>query len=282
MSKKLIYVFLFSLFWSLSIFFNKIALNLGADTLRFTILTTIITFALLSGYMVCVHRQQMARLKRDTLAVFFYLGIFVSTAYIAGSIGLRLSTSINYSFLIKSSLMFVIILAAVFLRESLTRQKIQLMVVFMLGTYLLTTSGQWIVPRLGDVLILGAGLCFAAATIIQKKLSDTLHPDTGAWGRLAGAFAIQIFILPFIGSSMPASVIPYLILVSVCNALLAVFLSRALTHGSANYLTMMSMMVPVFNTALGWMLLGESLAFVQVAGGMLILISGIIVHIYNI
>ncbi len=282
LSRKLLLVSLFSLSWSLSIYCNKLALNRGGDPLTFTFVTTAMTAFFLSLYVVLLRRKDLLSLRLKDYRALGILGLFVAAAYVSGNVGLRWTTSINYSFLVKSSLVFVIILAAFFLREPLTRAKTVLMVLFVAGAYLLTTSGKTILPNRGDVLIIFNGLCFAAATILQKKLASRMHPDIAGWGRVYAAFVVLLLFVPFLERSIPSGVMGYLLIASVFNTMVAITLSRSLAISSAGYLTMMSMMVPVINSVLGAAFLHESLSLVQVIGGLLIIVSGVAVHQYEV
>lgn len=283
MSKKLLYVSIFSLSWALSIFFNKLAINIGIKPVPYTVQTTLVSVVLLTIYVFFAFKKELRKINIEALRNLFFIGSLVGTAYIAGIYGLRLSTSINYSFLIKSTLVFTILLAFIFLKEKVDRKKALLLSAFIIGAYLITTGGKTIIPKIGDLLIIFAAFCFSSALVIQKQLTRKINPDIIAWGRMSFA----LFVLLLVGFFVKANffqliALRYVVLVGLLSAVLVIYLSKAISVSSASYITMMSMSVPVINTLLGTVFLKETMNIFQIIGGILIISNGILVHKWKI
>jgi len=283
LDKKLIYISMFSLFWSLLIFLNKVALNSGVKEVPYTIQTTIVSCSLLVIYNILTKRKEFKKVKLEHLKILFFIGIFVGTAYILSIYGLRLSTSINYGFLIKSSIVFTLLLAYVFLKEKMDKIKVILMIVFIIGVYLVTTKGKMIVPKIGDLLILATAFCFSTALIIQKPLTAKIHPDIVSLGRVFFALLVILSLIPIMKLNILEIIgLKYVLISGLFAANVTIFLSKTISVSSASYLTMMSMMVPVIVAILGVIFLKEHMNIFQIVGGLMIIVSGILTQKKNI
>lgn len=279
LDKKLLYVTIFSLSWALNIFFGKLALNTGIRPIAFTIQSTFIAAILLTIYIVLTRRKELGKINTGVLRNLIFIGILVGAAYVAGTYGLKLSTSVNYSFLIKSTLVFTILLAAIFLREKIDKGKFLLMFTFIAGAYFITTGGTVIVPKVGDLLTFFTAFCFSSALIIQKPLTKKISPDVIGWGRVLFALVVVLLLAPFMKANIFEFTAPkFVVLVGVTSSILAVYINKTISVSSASYFTMMSMIVPVISSLLGILFLNETMNIFQVVGGILIILSGVFVQ----
>jgi len=227
-----------------------------------TFQTTLISVVVLSLYLMLAMRQELNKINTNVFKKLIYIGFFVGIAYVAGIYGLQLSTSINYSFLIKSTLVFTILLAFFFLKEHMSLSKLTLMAIFIIGAYLISTGGKIIVPRVGDLLTLLAAFCFSAAVVIQKPLTEKINPNVIGWGRVFFALVfVAIVIIALKVDVFKIAALGYVMVAGIMNAVLAVYINKTIAVSSASYLTMMSMTVPVINSLLGVALLNESMSF---------------------
>lgn len=283
MDKKLLYVSIFSFSWALIIFFNKLALNTGVKPVAFTVQTTLSGTALLTTYIISTKRKELRKINIEILKNLIFIGILVGSSYIAGIYGLKLSPSINYSFIIKSTLVFTILLAFIFLKESLSKNKLLLMLIFILGAYFITTGGKTIVPRVGDLLTVTAAFCLSAALIIQKPLTEKVEPDIIGWGRILFTSIAVLLLTPFLKVNIFEVITPEIVvIVGGLSAILAIYINKTISVSSTSYLAMMSMMVPVINSISGIFFLNETMNIFQVVGGVLIVLSGVLVHKWKI
>src|SRR6056297_1028655 len=155
--ERLIYSLSATFSLSLAIFFKKKAL-----------LSTILPFELLLQFMVIsaiiltinlflFQKKDVKKIKKTTWSqrkCIFFAGTFLLGAYILTTFGLEFTTSINYSFITRSNLIFTTILAYFFLKEKMHLEKSLLIIGFFIGIYLVTTKGETIIPQIGDLLIL--------------------------------------------------------------------------------------------------------------------------------
>ena len=281
--RKFIYVSLFTLSWALAIFFRKLALNLGAHPVAFLMQSGLVSVSILTTYIALLKRKQLKKIKKHTLKELGFMGLLVGFAWIADTWGLKLTTSINYSFIIKSGFVFSIIFAYIFFGEKITKHKMYLIILFLVGVYFLTTGGTSIIPKAGDLLVILAALFYSGSTIMQKNLVKQLDSDIVAWIRTSSAVFVLGIFLSFIHLQNFAIVEPvYIVIVGALLALTTIYLNKALTVSSVTYLTMMTMTVPVLNVLLGTFILHESITSIQLVGGVIILLSAGVVQFLKI
>jgi len=267
----------------MNIFLNKLALNQGIVPLSYTIQTAFVSVIIINSYLLFSKKWQGINLSKKIHANLIGMGFFVGIAYILGTYGLLYSTSINYGFLIKSTLVFIILLAWVFLKERLTKEKLLLLFLFVIGAYLISTAGKALVPQLGDLLILGSAFCFSCAIVIAKPLTKHVKPEILGGYRLTISFIFLIPLIPIFGlDTFIVKEALNVLIVGISIAVLAIYINKTISVSSASYLTMMSMMVPVIVAILGYTFLHEPVNLAQFIGGILIILSGILVHKYHI
>ncbi len=283
LSSKFIAVSIFSVLWSMLIVMNKFVLNLDANPILYLMYYQGIASIILFSYSFDLKKQKMEKLKREDILKIILLGFGVSVAIVISTIGLKLSTSINYSFIIKSGVVFGPLSAFFFLNERLSKVKIVLMPIFLLGVYLISTDGQAIIPERGDVLILISASIFSLTDILMKKLTNTIQSDIVAALRgLSVTFFLFVFSLIFVGSLSPNISPLYIIISGILAATTQFFLLKTISLSSVSYLSMMTMAAPVIVSVIGFFFMKEPFTIMHVIGGAVIIVSGLLVEKYKI
>ncbi len=193
LNKKIIYITVFSFSWALKIFFDKIALSKGVNPVAFVTQSVFISVLILTAYMLIKSKNELKNLNLDTCRGLFFAGFFLGMGYIAGLYGLKHSTSINYSFVIKSSIIFTPLLVILFLKEKKDKNRLYLIIAFIIGIYLILSGGHPFLPKISDLSILVSAFCFSCVVIAQKMLTKKANSTIIAWGR--NFFALPIFMI---------------------------------------------------------------------------------------
>lgn len=281
LSKKLVYSSTVAILLAFTTFIQKIALNIGVPPLTLSVQLILIATIILNINLLLQRKyiKQIKNMKRQEWKNAFFAGFFLISTYLASIYGLRFTTSINFSFIIKSSLIFIPLLAFFFLQEKITKEKIFLIFTFIIGIYLITTRGQFILPRFGDLLIILAAFLFSSFTIINKKLAKMLEPEIISWG-VTSCTAIFALILIFILRINVFSSIGllYVLLSGLADALIFLFINKTIRITNMTYYVMMTMFAPVINLILGILFLNETINSIQLIGGVILIISGIMVQ----
>jgi len=281
-SKRLVYSSTVTILLSFSIFFKKIALTKNVLPMTLLIQFILISSIILNLNLLFFQRKYIKKIKNIKQREWkntFFAGVFLIFGYLASTYGLRFTTSINYSFIIKSNLIFIPLLAFFFFQEKITKEKIFLAFIFLIGIYLVTTSGQFILPHFGDLLIIVAAFFFSSFTIINKNLVKILEPEIVSWGVTSFAAVLALIISFFLKINVFSSIgILFVFLSGLVEALIILFINKTIRITSMTYYVMMTMFVPVINLILGILFLNEMINFIQLIGGIILIISGIMVQ----
>lgn len=284
-TNPLLNVILFSLFWATKIVLVKYILNTGVGVPPLLIIVTSIGLIVMLGVVCTFDFKSLVKCFRNKKILACLLGI----GAVQYGFGTLLSTSataytsaINIGFLSKISSVYLVFLAAVFLKEELTKTKLITLAISLLGVWLLVTKGSSIYFNRGDILILLAALFWSIGNVLLKIFmkSYTIPPNTVSLFRpisfllllplffsLWSKLEIQVDFTIF--NSCQSLVLP--VLLGVINALVWVFLNRSLHYCTASYMTLMSMLTPVIVVALSFVFLGEAISLIQIIGGALII-----------
>ena len=161
------------------------------------------------------------------------------------------------------------------------------------------TKGQVLLPRIGDLFILGACFCWSLGNVLVRKFlkSQPISADVvtiqkpiagmsmllgmiAVFSLFSSAFGNQSQILPC--CSFSVSYLPYAIGSGFCLAMAWIYLNRTLKVATASYMTLMSMVTPVIVGLLAFIFLGETLVWVQVIGVGMILLGGVVIYFSDI
>jgi len=296
-------ILMFSGFWALQIFVTKLALNAGAQVLSFQLLSILVALAILTILLLPIIGREFKSLYSETPDLFWKLffanGIQSGLGTCLSIIGISLTSAINAGFLVKLATVTTILFAWLILKERLTVIKLLMVITMLSGAYLLTTKGQILLPRIGDLFILGACVCWSLGNVLVRKYlkSQPVKVEVVTFQKpLAGLPVILVLVsialwAPEIFGSLtqvlscckpPLAVLPH----TIGNGLLLVFtwtyLNNTLKISSASYMTMMSMVTPVFVSLLAMIFLGERMVWIQVIGAGMIILSGVITYFSGI
>ena len=114
---------------------------------------------------------------------------------------------------------------------------------------------------------------------MNKNLVKILEPEIASWGVLS-CVAILALIFGFILkiNIFSSTGILFVFLSGLSEALIILFMNKTIRITSMTYYVMMTMFVPVINLILGILFLNETISFIQLVGGIVLIISGIIVQ----
>ena len=296
-------VLMFSSFWAFQIFITKLGLLAGGLVIPFQLVMILTAFF---ATMVLLLRHSAAAfiaLFKNQPGLFWKVflanGIQSGLGTSLSIIGIALTDTINAGFLVKVSTVTTILFARIVLKENLSRLKMIVVFVMLGGAYLLTTKGQSLVPRVGDLLILGACVCWSSGTVMVRKILKTqavpadvitLQKPVASLTVFGGLIAVLVFLPKIFGDlgdifsccSLPSRNLTYAIISGVFLAMTWIYLFRTLNIATASYMTLISMVTPVIVGVLAMIFLRESLNWVQIIGVAMILVSGVAVSLGGI
>lgn len=195
MKKGILLVFLTAIISGFSIFINKFSVSV-INPYIFTGLKNIAVAVLICGLLLAMKDWKLLKnLSKKNWGLLLIIGL------VGGSIpfllffkGLSLTTAAQGSFIHKTMFIYVMILAALFLKEQISKKLLFGSLLLLLGNVFLL---KFIPHGLGkgDLLILLATLFWAVENVISKHVLKELPSRIVAWGRM---FFGSIFILIFL------------------------------------------------------------------------------------
>ena len=112
------------------------------------------------------------------------LSLLVVLRFIVGEVimtyGLANTSAIKAIFFTKIEPFFVLILAWFILKEKIKAKYLLLLTVHLFGAILLSTGGLFLIPHLGDLLIIFAMFCFAGSYISGKRIANNIGSTLGS------------------------------------------------------------------------------------------------------
>jgi drug/metabolite transporter (DMT)-like permease len=232
-----------------------------------------IAFAALAPFILA---RGLAGLDWRSAAAAFGLGVvgqgLTSGLYVAS---LQHVPAALGSFLLYLNPVFVALLAAVLLRETLSPRGLAAMALAVAGLGLLALAPGVMVAPVGVALALAAAFCYACLITAGRRLVERLEPLRVAWLIMAGATcsfgAAALVHGSFALPPSPASWAHVLLLGVVSTALSVGTFYLGLPLLGAPRTALMSTLEPVSTIAVAYVVLGELFTPVQATGAAIVL-----------
>jgi len=274
--KSIIFLLLFALFVASGHILQKIVLNNGVDKLVFAFLRITSGLFLISIPLILRHHRPVLIVKKN-YRHFIVLGIgFSGIGILLKLWGLQSTTATNASFIMSLSSVTVLLFARVFLKEKTGRGFFTIVIVMIGGIYLVTTAGEMITPKKGDLIIFALAFLIGGMRVYGKNVLKKLSVLETAFGRsLFGALFLFIMILIFSPTGFSTITSFPLLLLVLANGInfsgSIVFFYAALVNEGASNSGMFALLVPVFTLIMADIFLGESFNLYQFIGGAIVL-----------
>lgn len=239
-------------------------------------------FLLATAVLGLLFARALRRIERRTLWRGALIGLALFAGYLFQTWGLVTTSATKSGLLTGLSLVFVPFLASVAGWERVRPAHWAGAILAVLGlvTFVLARSGGSSF-NVGDLLTIAGALAFAAHLLLVDRFVRrddyrallVVQVAVVALLSIAGALALE---------TLPTAYPPKLVEGVVITGLLATALSfylmnRFQEHSTATYTAVLFTMEPVFAGLFGFLLLGETLTWLQGAGGLLILAGMLVV-----
>jgi drug/metabolite transporter (DMT)-like permease len=106
-----------------------------------------------------------------------------------------------------------------------------------------------------------------------------LPPEIISWGvtTIGAILAILIGIILNV-NLLPGNGFIYVFLSGLTEALIILFMNKTIRVANVTYYAMMTMLIPIINGILGFIFLNELLTAIQILGGFILIMCGILVQ----
>lgn len=279
MSQKFKFTFLAALFWAISIVMARYIFRMGENAYNVAFWTTVLAVPYWF-FILLKQKQELSQATKKDWLILLGMGVISTIGVnITEAFALKYSPAVNYSFLIRTVILFTMIFAYLFLGEKFTLKKVILAILILTGAYLLTTKGQIIAFTKGDIFtLIEAALIALGNNVFGKMATNRMSTD------LSASASFLIGVAPLAGLAffnraiaMPKS-FTLILLLSLLYILITVFRFNAYKHATATYVTMVFSFTPVFVAFMAIPFLHEILTPIQIVGGVLIVLAGVAVE----
>jgi drug/metabolite transporter (DMT)-like permease len=284
-------VLLFSVFWALEIFTAKLAFLSGAQVVQFSIQSFFV--ALITLFIIILPKKinQLTKIPFSVLKwIILASAILMGVGGFLGNVGILLTTAVNAGFLTQFATVTTTFFAWVILKERVPVSKVIAIVSILLGTFLLVTKGQLIIPRIGDIFIILACVAWGFGPVLIKKMIKhaSVDPDIASFFRPAAGIPVILFFV-LLAPLYPSPIREvfqvnifevkhglYVLLNGLLLALTWFFVNRTLRVASVSYTALLGSVTPILVALLALNFLNEKLELIQFVGILFIVASGFI------
>jgi len=272
--------------WAASFIFIKVGLaEIPPITLAFIRFTVAFPVMVLITLLTGSNRGEKFRFKEDFVSFSILALTGVTLLYMFQFYSLRYTTASTGSILINTTVIFMAILSAAFLKEKLNASKIAGILVAFFGLFIIVSNLRLDIFNLNPQELLGDGLMIASAiiwaiySIYSKKILQS-HSPIIATTIVFGLGAL--YLAPFTLVESPSltvmrvtwlGCISILYLALVCSSFAYVAWNRALSKVETVKAGMFLYLIPIITTILSHFFLGEEIGIATVVGGAFILIG---------
>jgi drug/metabolite transporter (DMT)-like permease len=271
-----------SIVWGINYSVVKIALEdlppLSLNAIRFTIASLLLLiFLWIKERNLSIHREDISQL--------ILLAIIGNTAYQLFFIyGISFTTAGNSAILYGTVPIFVGLLSSILGVEKITRRIWQSVIISFVGIILIIvstgkalaiSSQSWI----GDLLILGATICWATYTVLSKPLLKRYTPTKLTTLTIAiGTIPLVLISIPSLYIQRWDSVSTQGWLAITYSSCLAIALGYVIWYTGVSHVgnartSLYENLAVVVGVAVAWIFLSESMSFLQIIGAVLVFIG---------
>jgi len=227
-------------------------------------------------------RERSIGVHRKDLARFVLLAIIGNTAYQMFFInGIALTTATNSALILATTPIFIILFGALLNVEKVTSRIVQGVILSFIGVVMivlgtgnsLTFSNQ---SLLGDLLIVANPICWSIYTVLSKPILKEYSPlKLTAVTMAIGAVPLVLVGIPSLGTQNWAEISTSSWVGLGFSAFLAIGLGYVIWYtgvsriGSAKT-SLYDNLVTVFAVASAWIILSESMTWIQILGAVLV------------
>ena len=266
--------------WGLSFIFSKTALSEGMPPMTLAFLRYLITAGLMLP--LCLKLEHGVRLYEWAPRAFATTLLGITVYFFFEHSGLQRTTASAASLIVSLVPMMTLLFRVFFCRERISLTRWMAVALSLVGAYLVIVTGSEAggSSLTGNLLMVGASLCWTGYILTTPKLlmsCSSLRVST--WQALAAVVTLAPFALAERGQWVCVSPVAWLcilLLAAVCSALCYVLYNLAMRVVDSLTVSLSINLNPITACVAGALLLGEQLTGMQLAGGILIVLSMVV------
>jgi drug/metabolite transporter (DMT)-like permease len=266
-----------TVFWGASYILTKLALDV-LQPFNLTAARFIIAFVV----SALVFYKHILKSDIETIKYALILAIILLGEFISMTFGLQYTTASNAGFLISLSVVFIPILASLFLKQKIERKVLIGVFLAPVGIALMTLNSQLSISS-GDLLCILCALLFAIHVVATGVFTQKV--DSIALGVLQLGF-VGLFSLVFSMFTetvrLPDTAVSWVSILSLsilCTAVGYIVQTTAQQYTSATHTGLILSLEPVFSAIFAFAVLGEVLSLKGYTGAAILMFSVLIAEV---
>jgi drug/metabolite transporter (DMT)-like permease len=224
---------------------------------------------------------------RSDLLSIFVISIFMVLGYMFWNVSLLFTTATNATFFACTSVLFIPFLAKLINKTVFSRKVLAGIVITVIGMYLLVSNGASFAINPGDLLALSASVMFALQVIYTGKYVERIDPFliasyqflfVGMLALLTSFFVQEEIVWTSFGL---LEISALLFAGTLITAALYYAQTLAQKKLSEHTIGVLYALLPLFAAIFSWIILGETLSPIGIAGGGMMIVGVAIAALYN-
>ncbi|MGN0991801.1 MAG: DMT family transporter [Candidatus Ventricola sp.] len=266
--------------WGLSFIFSKTALSEGMPPMTLAFLRYLLTAAIMLP--LCLKLQGGVRLYKWAPRAFVTSLLGITVYFFFEHSGLQRTTASAASLIVSLVPMMTLLFRVLFCRERISGTRWLAVALSLVGAYLVIVTGSETGggSLTGNLLMVGASLCWTGYILTTPRLLESCSSlRVTTWQALAAVVTLAPFALAERSQWVSVSPVSWLcifLLAAVCSALCYVLYNLAMRAVDSLTVSLAININPITACVAGALLLGEKLTGMQLAGGIIIVLSMIV------
>jgi drug/metabolite transporter (DMT)-like permease len=270
--------------WGLSFIASKHALNVGFTPMQLALWRYILAAAVLVPAVFI--KEKRMRLTRQDIVPFILSSLFGITLYYFFEYqGIKLTSTVNASLILAAIPILTLLVDTAATKTRLKPRQAAGAVMSLLGVYMVVRygGGQGETSITGDLLVVGASLVWVGYIFVSRKLrSRHTSLSMNAWQAVFSLPTLIPLALMEKSGWKPVPLSGWLAVLGlalICSALCYFLYGDALSHMSPVAVSIFINLIPLVTILGGVAFLKETVTFLQMAGGLLIVLSIFLVNL---
>jgi drug/metabolite transporter (DMT)-like permease len=270
--------------WGLSFIASKYALNMGFTPMQLALWRYIMAAAVLVPAVFI--KEKRMRLHLHDIVPFILSSLFgITLYYLFEYKGIKLTSTVNASLILAAIPILTLVVDTVAMKTKLKPQQALGAVMSLLGVYMVVHygRGQGNNSVTGDLLVVGASLMWVGYIFVSRKLRGRhTSLSMNAWQAVFSLPTLIPLALMERSDWKPIPISGWLAvagLALICSALCYFLYGDALSHLSPVAVSIFINLIPLVTILGGVAFLKETVSFLQLAGGLLIVFSIFLVNL---
>jgi len=224
---------------------------------------------------------------RSELLNIFVISIFMFLGYIFWNVSMLFTTATNATFFACTSVLFIPFLAKAINKTPYTHKVLVGIIITVIGMFFLVSNGAGFAMNPGDLLALAASVMFALQVIYTGKYVERIDPFLIAAYQFLFvgimAMVLSLVVQENVGwSSIGGLEITALLFAGILiTAGLYYVQTLAQQKLSENTVGVLYALLPLFAAVFSWMILGETLSLIGMAGGAMMVAGVALAAVYK-